>query len=81
MRWSRVDNKFFSDYFVVFIYNPAAQNWFLSLVDDQKDELARLEAICTHDDGTLETEIVRDWIEEHGGERWWRSNVFSYKVV
>lgn len=41
--------------------------WFRDLTDRQKDEFVSLET-----DEDIPVEVIRDWIEEHGGKRdWW----------
>ncbi len=47
------------------------QTWFDSLATLQKDELARLDyasVMASEDRGTIKA-IVKDWIEDHNGER------------
>lgn len=80
MRWrkDRKDNVIFykSRSYVISVGSDHDNiiSWISTLTDDQKDELASLDIMSTNEP------VVKDWIEEHGGNRYWWHLIVTSRI-
>lgn len=72
---------YFSERFSIVISTDIKDlcRWFENLLDSQKDELASLDEQWYGGGDDHNVEVTKDWIEEHGGNRNWWTDIRSIR--
>lgn len=79
----RSSTRFISDQFFVTSWEISFCDWFENLTDDQENELATLDESWQEFGGMINKPaegVMKDWIEDHGGNRGWWHAFRIYKI-